>query len=84
MRLLTTVLAVALAFTVGVFAERDFGVVDLVKAHCQLQTHKCACKGNCDCCKACPGQGNRGKCTCDVCKCCRDCSGHNKTKGCCE
>jgi hypothetical protein len=77
-----TLLLVALAFSVGVFAEHDFGVVQLARNEMVQRSALCDCKGKCDCCPGCPGQGSEGKCTCNgQCTCCTKCVGHRAATG---
>jgi hypothetical protein len=82
-RLLSVVLLLMLSFALGVFAERDFHVVDMVRAQCSDKVSaKCTCKENCGCCSACKGQGATTKCNCQPkCGCCQDCSGQKTVVG---
>lgn len=79
MRFVLSLLAVLLAFAVGVFVEHDFRIVDRSNGGVTVSkkvSKTCSCEGSCDCCSACL---LGGKCVCKPeCNCCPDCPGHKK------
>jgi hypothetical protein len=76
MRFVLSLVAIVLAFVIGVFAEHDFSLIDHAKhqaAKPEYKTKRCRCK-TCNCCKACKTHG-AVKCDCEDCDCCPDCPG---------
>jgi hypothetical protein len=88
MKLLLSLIAIVLAFTVGVFAEHHFSVLHRVVKHevvmSSTNTNRCECDNPCEgclCCQACNGKDKpSGKCTCPNCDCCNACPGHKVKK----
>src|SRR4051794_9804558 len=58
MRFTLSLLAVVLAFALGVFAEHDFAVVNMAK---QEVNRQCDC-ASCNCCEGCAGNTKSGCC----------------------
>jgi hypothetical protein len=93
MRFVLSLVAIVLAFVIGIFAEHDFSLIDHTKKRCHGQQvvkpqncDSCTCNtchcSSCKCCKCCKACKTRGavKCDCENCDCCSDCPGHKHKK----
>jgi hypothetical protein len=77
MRFVLSLVAIVLAFFVGIFAEHDFRLVDGTRQQCCWRCKKCTCEvGKCDCCAACLGKNTECTCGNGQCDCCQNCPGH--------